>query len=84
LSHARAANQAKVALLRQQIKDARQAIFENKSNGMVPSPLFGDVSKLSGSRQRTVEKEQREFILNKEKEVRDLQSELDKLNGTVK
>jgi len=51
---------------------------------MVPSPLFGDVSKLSGSRQRTVEKEQREFILNKEKEVRDLQSELDKLNGTVK
>jgi len=74
LSHARAANQAKVALLRQQIKDARQAIFENKSNGMVPSPLFT----------RGEKKEQREFILNKEKEVRDLQSELDKLNGTVK
>lgn len=76
MSHARAANQSKAAHLRQQIKDARQAIFENKPDGMIASPLFD-------WRERNA---QRKFIEDKQKEIRDLQNELDKLeaNGTVK
>jgi len=76
MARARTVNQKKIAQIRQQIKDARLAIFENKPGAMVKSPLFGP-----GERE-----EQREFILNKEKEVRDLQKELDELEagGTAK
>ena len=79
MSRARVLRQQKIDRVRQQIKDARQAIYENKCGGMVPSPLFDNSTRVD-------REEQRKYILNKEKEVRDLQSELDGIesNGTVK
>jgi len=76
---ARVLHQQKIDRIRQQIKEARQAIFENKPGSMGSSPLFGDTSRLPAAARVEIANQQRSFILDKQKEVTDLQNELNKL-----
>ena len=86
VNQARVMRQQKIAKIRQQIKDARTAIFENRPDSIASSPMFGDSLSKGSFERESVMKEQRAFVLNKQKEVRDLQKELDDLEsgGTSK